>query len=543
MLAGGGAGVWRDVTSVSRELKDAVGAARILVLARDGRVKATTDPALEGHRFSREVDAECAGCHASGATRFPSSVIRPDGSGRLLRVVGAIDKQPACAACHKEPETFRGMIAIDFDLSALDGAARERERLLLAVGAAAAAGMALVIILLLRSLVHGPIADLARAAQALGEGNLGTRIHVRRGDELGLLTGEFNRMAGRIEGQVDRIEAGRREMELLYNLVVEVSQNLEVAQVRSAVLKVLHERLPFQRLLFCVQVAEGAWSTEILDASGAVEVFSGGGDLAAVLSGGDAGIEAALPGVPPALAREVDRDRAVAEATVGGTRHFALPFEHRGRMAGIVVASHPAQPQAMEADAKLLNNLSVHIGLALDNSLNFTQSITDGLTGLANKRHGLVRLAEALYVSKRHGIPVSLMMADIDYFKKVNDTHGHLAGDAVLRTVAERIRAGCRTGDVVSRYGGEEFMIVLPHTPAGLLAGLGERLRRSVERDPVPMPGGAEPLAVTVSIGAAACEAGADTPESIIARADAALYDAKRTGRNRVVVAAPRGQS
>ncbi|MDH5264477.1 MAG: diguanylate cyclase [Betaproteobacteria bacterium] len=543
MLAGGGAGVWRDVTAVSRELKEAVGAARILVLSRDGRVKATTDPALEGHRFSREGDAECAGCHVSGASRFPASVIRTEDSGRLLRVVGAIDKQPACAGCHREPETFRGMIAVDFDLSALDGAARARVRLLLAAGAAAAAGMALFIFLLLRSLVHAPIADLVHSAQVLGEGNLGFRIRVRRDDELGLLTSEFNRMAGRIQRQVDHIEAGRRETELLYSLVVEVSQSLEVAEVRGAVLKVLRERLPFRRMLFCVQTAERSWSTEILEVSGEDRVFSGGGELGAILSGGDAGIEAALPGVPPALVREVDRDRAVAEATVDGTRHFALPFEHRGRLAGIVVASHPAQPKAMEADARLLYSLSVHIGLALDNALNFTQSITDGLTGLANKRHGLVRLAEALYVAKRHGIPVSLMMVDIDFFKRVNDAHGHLAGDAVLRAVAERIRAACRSGDVVARYGGEEFMIVLPHTPAALLAGLGERLRRSVEREPVPLPGGAAPLSVTVSIGATACDAAADTPESIIARADEALYAAKRAGRNRVMVAAPPGQS
>lgn len=533
MLAGGGAGVWRDVTEVSRELQAAVGARRILVLARDGRVKATTDAALEGHRFSRETDPECVDCHGAGMRRFPSSVLRGEGGERLLRVVGAIEKQPACSKCHVEDEAFRGMIAIDFDLSGPEEAARERERLLLAIGAVATAGMALLLHFLLRGLVHGPIGDLSRSSRELGAGNLASRIAVRRDDELGRLTGEFNRMAGRIQEQVDRIEGSRREMELLYSLVVEVSQNLDVAQVRGAVLKVLRERMPFRRLLFCVEVTDSGWSTEILDASAGDEVFSGGGDLGAILTGKGAGIEAALPGVPPQLVREACEERRAVRALVGESHYLVLPFEHRGRLAGIVVASHAAQ--TAPPDEALLDNLSVHIGLALDNALNFTQSITDGLTGLANKRHGLVRLEEALYVARRHGIPVSLMMVDIDFFKKVNDTHGHLAGDTVLKAVAARIRADCRTGDVVARYGGEEFMIVLPHTPAAAIAELAERLRQCVAREPVGIAGGST-LAVTVSIGAAACESGVDTAESLIARADEALYAAKRGGRNRVVV-------
>ena len=541
MLAGGGAGVWRDVTQVSRELQAAVGARRILVLARDGRVKASTDASLEGHRFVRATDPECIDCHGAEMRRFPSSVIRGEGGDRLLRVVGAIEKQPACSRCHVETEAFRGMIAIDFDLSGPEEAARDRERLLLAIGAAAAAGMSLLLFFLLRALVHAPVGDLSRSARELGAGNLASRIAVRRDDELGRLTGEFNRMAGRIQGQVDRIETGRREMELLYNLVVEVSQNLEVAQVRGAVLKVLGERMPFRRLLFCVETADGTWSTEVRDASAGDQVFSGVGDLGEILAGAGAGIEAALPGVPPPLVREACEARRAVRAAVGATHFLVLPFEHRGRLAGIVVASHAAQAQP--PDEALLDNLSVHIGLALDNALNFTQSITDGLTGLANKRHGFVRLEEALYLARRHGVPVSLLMVDIDHFKKVNDTHGHLAGDAVLKAVAARIRDDCRTGDLVVRYGGEEFMVVLPHTPAASLAELGERLRLGVARLPVPLPGGESSLEVTVSIGAAACGAGTETPESLIARADEALYAAKRAGRNRVVVAPPQDQS
>lgn len=535
MLAGGGAAVWQDVTALSLELQQAIGARRILVLARDGRVKATTDTALAGHRFSREKDPECVDCHGAGMRPFPSAVIRED-AGRVLRVVGAIEKRPACGACHKETELFRGMIAIDFDLAGLSAAARERQRLLATVGAAATIGTLALLLLLVRGLVHRPLGDVARSARALGAGEFGTRIAVRRDDEVGRLAAEFNRMAGLIQDQVTRIESSRREMELLYNLVVEVSQSLEVEQVRGAVLKVLRERMDFRRLMFCVEFADGVWSTELADAAGNHQVFSGQGLLAEIVAGDDKAIGACLPGVPVDLVREAGRERRSIQGHAGGEHVLVLPFEHRGRLTGVVVAT---QPRAATApDGALLENLTAHISLALDNAFHFTRSITDSLTGLANKRHGTARLDEALYVARRHGVPVSLLMIDIDYFKKVNDTHGHLAGDAVLREVARRLRNDCRTGDIVARYGGEEFMVILPHTAAPVLEELGERLRRSIESEPFTLPGG-RAIAVTASVGAALGEPRHDRPDTLISRADLALYSAKREGRNRVVVASP----
>lgn len=537
MLAGGGAAVWRDVAQVSRELQAAVGARRILVLARDGRVKATTDASLEGHRFSRETDPECAACHGAGMRPFPSVVVREGDAGAVLRVVGAIEKLPGCEACHREPEVFRGMIAIDFALEGERAAARERNRLLVATGASAAAAMAAVLFLLLHVLVHEPVGTLARSARALGGGDLGARSPVRRDDELGRLGGEFNRMASRIEDQVRRIESGRREMELIYSLVVEVSRNLEVSQVRAAVLKVLGERLPFRQLLFCVAESGGrGWSTQVRDVAGRDDTFSGAGDLEEVACGPDGPREAALPGIPGDLVLRACRERAPVHAVHAGSDHLVLPLEHRGRLAGIFVASHASPVPA--PDEATLRNLAVHIGLALDNALNFTQSITDGLTGLANKRHGAVRLEEALHASRRHGVPVSLMMIDIDHFKRVNDGHGHLAGDAVLKVVAARIRAACRAGDTLARYGGEEFMAVLPYAAADAARHLGERFRRAVGGTPVALPGGGGELAVTVSIGVVQFDAAADDAATLLARADAALYRAKREGRDRVVVAA-----
>ncbi|OGA33923.1 MAG: hypothetical protein A3G80_00260 [Betaproteobacteria bacterium RIFCSPLOWO2_12_FULL_62_13b] len=121
-------------------------------------------------------------------------------------------------------------------------------------------------------------------------------------------------------------------------------------------------------------------------------------------------------------------------------------------------------------------------------------------------------------------------------FKRVNDTHGHPAGDAVLKEVSRRIAASLRRSDLVVRYGGEEFMVIIPQATAEAMAVIGEKLRHAIVAAPVGTGVGRGAVAVTLSVGDAAFHAGTDTAESLIARADAALYRAKQGGRNRVEV-------
>jgi two-component system cell cycle response regulator len=172
------------------------------------------------------------------------------------------------------------------------------------------------------------------------------------------------------------------------------------------------------------------------------------------------------------------------------------------------------------------------------------QAMTDPLTGAFNRRYMDACLATAIERRRRTGEPASLLMIDVDHFKRINDRHGHLAGDEVLRLVARRIGGAVRGSDVAARYGGEEFVILLPATgreAGGLLA---ERIRRAVADEPFEITGSALPLPVTVSIGVAEHHdvAGTDdldvAAEQLLARADTALYEAKAAGRNNVAHAA-----
>lgn len=158
---------------------------------------------------------------------------------------------------------------------------------------------------------------------------------------------------------------------------------------------------------------------------------------------------------------------------------------------------------------------------------------TDPLTGLASRDHALAVLEKALHQSHRTRFPLFLAMADLDLFKNVNDAHGHLVGDAVLRGVAARMLSAVRNADVIGRYGGEEFIVILDRTSALTARKIAERVRRRVAAEPINASG--LEFAMTLSLGLTDAVTG-DTVESLIARADAALYRAKQAGRNCMVV-------
>ena len=163
-------------------------------------------------------------------------------------------------------------------------------------------------------------------------------------------------------------------------------------------------------------------------------------------------------------------------------------------------------------------------------------SVTDELTGLANRRHLDTELARELERHRRHKRTFAVLMLDVDKFKVLNDTHGHPAGDAVLRQLAKLLGDCTRRGDTVARFGGEEFMLILPETPAAGALHLAENIRASVEEHPFVIERG-NALRATVSIGLARFPDHGDSAEALIAAADGALYRSKQSGRNRITSA------
>jgi diguanylate cyclase (GGDEF)-like protein len=224
---------------------------------------------------------------------------------------------------------------------------------------------------------------------------------------------------------------------------------------------------------------------------------------------------------------------------------IAVPFEVRGGQQGVCfVRTAAGDPLLTESDAAFAGTVIKAAVSAIEKAYDFEATLsdkrrfellasTDPLTGCLNRRALVDRLDLELDRARRYEFPVTILMIDLDRFKAVNDTRGHLVGDAVLRQLGELLRAEVRSVDLVARYGGEEFVVLLPNTASDGGVSFAERLRIRVER--YDFATGLSPIAVTVSIGVATFPASSQqTVDELLDTADQALYRAKHDGRNLV---------
>jgi diguanylate cyclase (GGDEF)-like protein len=207
-----------------------------------------------------------------------------------------------------------------------------------------------------------------------------------------------------------------------------------------------------------------------------------------------------------------------------------VPLRTKDRILGSIEVINKNSGSFDSDDMLILTALANQVAVAIENARLYEESIVDGLTGLYQRKYFELRLEEELKRSKRYKHPLNLVMIDIDYFKRVNDEHGHLMGDAVLKEVASVFKKSVRLEDVVARYGGEEFALIMPQTSAENMRKTGERLRAEIEEMEI------SGIRITISVGIGHFD-GKDMDfnhKDLINRADRALYLAKKRGRNRV---------
>ena len=365
--------------------------------------------------------------------------------------------------------------------SQIDGAAmRVRRRLLIGL-----LGAVLLISLVAyfegRSIVRN-VSKIARAANAIALGKLDERVPVKGRDELARLGNAFNRMADQLQQRLEELESERRR--------------LRDAVARFAdVLGATHE--PDQLLRVIVETA--------VEATGA----AGG-----MLVGSDGKIFET--GAPYTGADRLELPLRASHEAFGTLFLFGRHFDEDA-----VLNANSLVNQAVIA----LDNAKLH-------RIVEQQALVDGLTGLSNRRHTEDRLAAERSRAARFSEPLSVVLGDLDDFKNVNDVHGHPVGDTVLREFARVVEGATRESDVAGRWGGEEFLLVLPGSDAAGAEQLAERIRSHLEDRTLVTPEGV-PVRVTASFGVAGLDDGHDEA-GLVAAADAALYEAKRAGKNRV---------
>ncbi len=365
--------------------------------------------------------------------------------------------------------------------------------------------------------LQAEVQSLLHAARALGRGDFSKRVPTEGNDEFAALGKEFNSMAEELE---HRLEELQRERARLAEAIRRVGESFTKSLDRVGLLEIV------------VQTAVDG----VEAAAGRATIRPAGEErLRQVASTGDPDAYERVLHAAEAAALDAGQ---IAEIELGGASALAAPLGGEGGTGIVSVAR--GDRRFTPGEHELFSYLTNQAAVSVDNmDLHETvqrQAVTDELTGLFNHRRFQEVITQEVERARRYGQEMGLIMLDIDNFKRVNDTYGHLQGDMVLREVARVLRQSSREIDEPARYGGEEMAVALPQTDLEGAYRFAERVRRRIEALDLPLLDGDGTLKVTASFGAASlANSSGDGKDALVASADAALYRAKRSGKNRTV--------
>ena len=473
----------------------------------------------------------------------------------VLPYVATADGVPNCLQCHTVPaNTVLGAVAIEISLAEV----KQQGIIAVILVGVSILGAALVTLMLLRHLMR-PLAETAVAVKgvmtrAVG-GDFGQRISQRTSDEVGEIAGNINRLMDFLEREIGTIQERVAQLmghhaqdggNQLVHTTEMVEGLVEASQFKQAIEEDQNKIEIYQRL---ADVLERKYDFRRYSI---YEVASSKNRITPIMVDGEAGAacrwcdQQILVDATSCRARRTGREvngvdmPGICTMFRGGEgeTHICLPINQSGT-AGAIVQIVVSAEEAPLAKC-MVPFIAVYLreaGPVLESKRLMEHlrenSMRDAMTGLYNRRFLEEYVGQLVSGSQRRKSPFAVLMLDLDFFKQVNDTHGHEAGDKVIKTLADTLVRNVRASDMAVRYGGEEFLMILMDVGAEGAMMVAEKIRGEVEATKIPLPGGM--LQKTISIGVAEFPADSDTFWQVVKFADVALYRAKTTGRNRVV--------
>jgi two-component system, cell cycle response regulator len=379
--------------------------------------------------------------------------------------------------------------------------------------------IALIAVGVLTRTLQAQVASMFEAARRIGAGDFSQKVPVEGNDELAGLASEFNKMSDQLSAQMDELRRQQLEIE---RSVERIGQAFASGLDRVALLGILAE----------TAISACGADYGLVALSGQVGAEAEAGEATDEV--GDAALSAE---------RRAIRDGGVVELSSANAHAFSSSLgqpepgeEPMGAMT-IARAGRAFTANERRVFLYLVGQAAASVENVALHELVSEQAVTDELTGLPNSRAFREAIQKEAARAQRFKHDLSLLILDIDDFKRINDTHGHLQGDAVLRAIGAIVNDESRAIDEPARYGGEEFVIALPETSLEGALEVAERIRTRIAGQPIARVDGDGELTVTASFGAATIGDSIRDPKQLIAAADAALYDAKRSGKNRVCAA------
>lgn len=446
---------------------------KAFILDKNGTVAYSSARSDIRTRIDRFSDRSCSGCHTGPVTVPHETTMLVSVDGReVLRNVSIIYNEKPCYTCHASSDRINGKLIIDRSVQPTYDLVAGVELML------AASGLICLVIL---------VPFLSRI--------------LSRG----------------LDKYIEEIIHKSTELSMLYTVVERLSKSIEIEELKHIVVDIIRELFVADEVRIVLpkdkkELGSITWKRV------------------------DNRTDHRMPpnedphqeGVQTWMQGELSREKISAN---GNTVY--IPIAKGGARLALIIATRSDRSFDLR-DLGLIRAMGSHIAVAFENAALYHLAITDELTTLYSKRHFRSIIEKKFLLYEQFGEKMTLLLLDIDDFKKVNDTHGHPAGDIVLRDVARRILSTTREGDIDFRYGGEEFSVILPATDRAGGIYVSERIRERIDGDLFKV--GDQELRITVSIGVASMPQHAKTIRDLVSEADKALYEAKRMGKNRVVV-------
>ncbi len=382
------------------------------------------------------------------------------------------------------------------------------------------------------SKVAQPIMQLYNATDKIGAGNLGETVYIKTGDEIEELAEKFNLMSAKLKNSYEemeqKIDERTREVVTLFSFTSAVSKDIELEKILRTAGDELSFMLDMSGYVFYTKSSE-KYEIKLfkgIEQTEAQKLFN-------LLT--DEEKKAIFDHNTPVIYNKLETAILCDKGQVGASGFF--PIVHIGDILGIFVIFNVKNNCISDSTKYLIDTCMLQLGTAIKNALLFDQtkqlSLTDQLTGLANRRYFEAKMEYEFSRFKRYERPFSLVMLDIDHFKKVNDTYGHQSGDMVLEKLGKIISDFLRKSDFAARYGGEEFAILMPETTKENACFAAERLRKKVEEEVFEINTEPDRIKLTISLGTAEATKDMENWHQLVEMADKALYMAKQSGRNR----------